>query len=307
MLISGESFIDALYMTIITMSTVGFGTLHELDENEKLFTVFLIVTSIGVFGYAVTSVTEYLASSNFLKLLKYRNVEKKISNLENHTIVCGFGRNGRQAVDKLKQFNKPCVVIERNKDLIEELERKGILFVEGDATHDSTLERAQIKNANSLIAALPSDADNLFIVLSARQLNKDFTIISRASNASSCNKLLIAGATNIIMPDKIGGDHMASLVVTPDLVEFVDKLTINEEGSTNLQEIAVNDLPPEFLNKTILDLDLRKRTGCNVIGFKTPEKKYIINPDVASKLEADSNLIVLGRVSQIEKLREVFD
>ena len=306
MLISNESFVDALYMTVITMSTVGFGTLHELNEQEKLFTVFLIVTSIGVFGYTVTSVTEYLASSNLLKLLKYKNVEKKILKLENHTIVCGYGRNGNQAITKLKEFNKPCVVIERNKDLIEELERKNILFIEGDATNDDTLIKAQIGKANSLIAALPSDADNLFIVLSAKQLNKDCHIISRASNDSSCSKLLIAGATNTIMPDKIGGDHMASLVVTPDLIEFVEKLTINDVGSTNLEEINVNDLPPEYLNKTILDLDLRKKTGCNVIGFKTADNKYIINPEVSTKLEPNSNLIVLGRPKQIIKLKEVF-
>lgn len=306
MIISGESFVDALYMTIITMSTVGFGTLHELNEQEKLFTVFLIVTSIGVFGYAITSITEYLASSNFLKLLKYKNLEKKILKLEKHTIVCGYGRNGKQAVAKLKEFNKPCVVIERNKDLIEELNGKNMLYVEGDATNDDTLIKAHIKEAKSLIVALPSDADNLFVVLSARQLNKNCTIISRASNDSSCSKLKIAGATNIIMPDKIGGDHMASLVVTPDLIEFVEKLTINDEGSTNLEEIAVNDLPTEYLNKTILDLDLRKKTGCNVIGFKTNDNKYIINPEVSTRLEPNANLIVLGRPNQIIKLQEVF-
>ena len=306
MLLSNETFIDALYMTVITMSTVGYGTLHELNEQEKLFTVFLIVTSIGVFGYTVTSVTEYLASSNLLKLLKYKNVEKKILKLENHTIVCGYGRNGKQAIAKIEEFNKPCVVIERNKDLIEELERKKLLFIEGDATNDDTLIKAKIKKANSLIAALPSDADNLFIVLSAKQLNKNCNIISRASNDSSCSKLLIAGASNTIMPDKIGGDHMASLVVTPDLIEFVEKLTINDVGSTNLEEITVNDLPPEYLNKTILDLDLRKKTGCNVIGFITADNKYIINPEVSTRLEPNSNLIVLGRPKQIVKLKEVF-
>jgi len=304
-LISNESFIDSLYMTVITMSTVGFGTLHELNQTEKLFTIILIILSIGVYGYSVTAITEYMANDNFFQLLKYKKMQQKIQKLKNHTVVCGYGRNGRQAVVKLKKFNMPCIVIEKDKEILEELGQNNILHIEGDATGDEALGKAALQNAKSLITAMPSDADNLFVVLSARQINKDFTIISRASNESSCKKLMIAGATNIIMPDKIGGEHMASLVVTPDLVEFVDKLTIDEEGSTNLEEIAINNLPSEFLNKTILDLDLRRITGCTVIGFKTSENEYIINPGAETRLTPNSNLIVLGRPNQIQKLRQI--
>ncbi len=304
-IISDETFIDSLYMTVITMSTVGFGTLHELNQTEKLFTIVLIILSIGVYGYSVTGLTEYLANDNFFQLLKYKKMQKKIQKLQNHTVVCGYGRNGRQAVIKLKKFNMPCVVIEKNKTIIEELDLNNILYVEGDGTDDKTLNEAGIINAKSLIAALPSDADNLFVVLSARQINKDFTIISRASSESSFKKLKIAGATNIIMPDKIGGEHMASLVVTPDLVEFVDKLAISDECITNLEEIAINDLPSDFLNRTILDLDLRKKTGCLVIGFKTPQNEYIINPEATTKLKPNTKLIVLGRPNQIKKLHKV--
>lgn len=304
-IISNETFIDSLYMTVITMSTVGFGTLHELNQTEKLFTIVLIILSIGVYGYSVTALTEYLANDNFFKNLKYKKMQQKIQKLQNHTVVCGYGRNGRQAVAKLKEFNMPCIVIEKSKTIIKELELNNILYVEGDGTDDKTLNEAAILNAKSLITALPSDADNLFVVLSARQINKDFIIISRAAHESSCKKLKIAGATNIIMPNKIGGEHMASLVVTPDLVEFVDQLTISDEYSTNLEEIATNDLPAEFLNKTILDLDLRRKTGCLIIGFKTSEHKYIINPDASIKLVSNSKLIILGKPNQIEKLRQI--
>ncbi|WP_457610431.1 potassium channel family protein [Lutibacter sp.] len=304
-IISNDTLVDAVYMTIITMSTVGFGTLHELNQTEKIFTIILIILSIAVYGYSVTALTEYLAKDNFFQLLKYKKMQQKIQKLKNHTVVCGYGRNGRQAVVRLKKFNMPYVVIEKDKELLEELDRNNILYIEGDATGDEALEKAALENAKSLITALPSDADNLFVVLSARQINKDFTIISRASNESSCSKLMIAGATNIIMPDKIGGEHMASLVVTPDLVEFVEKLTITEECSTNLEEIAINDLPSEFLDKTILDLDVRRKSGCTVIGFKTSKNEYIINPEATTKLEPNSNLIVLGRPNQIKKLRQV--
>lgn len=306
MFISNESFVDSLYMTIITMSTVGFGTLHELNQTEKLFTVFLIIFSIIVYGYSVTALTEYFANRNIFQILKIKKVQQEIQSLKNHTVVCGYGRNGKQAVAKLKQFNQPCIVIEKRKDEIADLERDNILYIEGDATNDDDLKKLGLERAKSLITALPSDADNLFVVLSARQFNKDFTIISRASNESSYGKLKFAGATNVIMPDKLGGAHMASLVVTPDLVEFVDRLTIAGTTNANLEEISVNSLPDEYLSKTILDMDLRKKTGCNVIGFKTKEGEYLINPDAKTKLEKDTHLIVLGNKDQILKLREHF-
>lgn len=304
MFISNESFIDSLYMTVITMSTVGYGTLHDLNAIEKVFTIFLIILSIVFYAYSVTTLTEYLLNENFYQHLKHKKVQQKIKKLKDHTIVCGYGRNGKQAVIKLRNYKMFCVVIEKDKALIEELERENILYVEGDATDDVALQNAAIQNAKSLITALSSDVDNLFVVLSARQLNKEITIISRASSESSSKKLRIAGVNNIVMPDKIGGMHMASLLVTPNLVEFVEKITLIDEGSANLEEIPVNGLPKEFLNKTIRDLDLRRRTGCSVIGFKTAENEYIVNPISETKLTADSGLIVLGSPNQIKKLRE---
>jgi len=306
MLISDDNFVDSLYMTIITMSTVGFSEIHALSVQGKLFTIFLIIISIVVYGYTFTALTEYFSESNMFIRLKVKKVEKQIKKLKNHTVVCGYGRNGKQAVDKLKQFNQPCVVIEKRHDEILDLERDGILYIEGDATNDEDLNKLGLDKAKSLITALPSDADNLFVVLSARQFNKDFTIISRASNESSYGKLKFAGATNVIMPDKLGGDHMASLVVTPDLVEFVDRLTIAGDIDANLEEISVNELPSEYINKTILDLDLRRKSGCTVIGFKTLNSDYIINPDATIKLEKDTYLIVLGNKEQIEELRRIF-
>jgi voltage-gated potassium channel len=305
MTISGDSVVDSLYMTIITMTTVGFGEIHPLNDQEKMFTILLIVISIFAYVYSVTALTEYFTNGKFLQQLKFRKVQQRIQRLENHSIVCGFGRNGKQAVHKLMSFGMACVVIEKDRELLEELEEQGILFVEGDATDDDTLIRASVEDADSLITALPSDADNLFVVLSARQLNSACTIISRASSESSYNKLKIAGANNVIMPDMIGGEHMASLVVTPDIIEFVDRLKLDEDDSPNLVEIEVNDLPDKFLDKTILDLNLRKLTGCSIIGFKTPDDKYIINPEASTVLIKDAKLIILGASVQVKKLHEV--
>ena len=306
MIISGYSFIDALYMTVITVTTVGFSEVKPFTPEDKVFTIFLIITSVVIVGYSVSTFSEYLVSGKLFDYFKYKKVEKEIAKLNGHTIVCGYGRNGKQALVKLMNYNKDFVVVEKNKELIDELESQEYLCIQGDATLDETLIKAGILKANHLITALPSDADNLFVVLTARQLNHDFKIISRASNETSYSKLKIAGADNVIMPDKLGGDHMASLVTTPDVIEFVDRLTIEGETTANLEEIYVNDLPKKFLGKTILDLDLRKQTGCTVIGFRNPDKDYIINPEAHTKLVQNAHLIVLGRPEQIAKLRELF-
>jgi voltage-gated potassium channel len=306
MTLSDFDFIDALYMTVITISTVGFRELHPMNTEEKVFTIFLILTSLSLFGYAVSSFTEALANGEFFKQLKRKKVQQKIDKLKQHTIVCGYGRNGMQAINKLRSYQQKFVVVEKDKELISSLEEEGILYIEGDATTDEVLLKAGIENANYLITALPSDADNLFVVLTASQLSKDCKIISRASNESSNSKLKIAGASNVIMPDKLGGAHMASLVVTPDVIEFVDRLTIEGETTANLEEVDVNGLPKEYLGKTIFDLDLRNKTGCTVIGFKTSDGNYVINPEASIKLVADSRLIVLGKPEQIVKLRKLF-
>ncbi len=300
------SFIDGLYMTIITITTIGFGEVHPFGTGEKIFTIGLILSSLFTFGYAVSSFSEYLISGQFFHQLKIKKVQQKIDQLKGHTIVCGYGRNGKQAIAKLNSYNKDFVIVEADTNIIKYLDEKEILNIEGDATIDETLIKAGVLNADYLITALPSDADNLFVVLTANQLNKNCKIISRASKETSYSKLKIAGAENVIMPDKLGGAHMASLVVTPDVLEFVDRLTIEGDTSANLEEIAIDNLPNEYIGKTILDLDLRKKTGCTVIGYRTPEKEYVINPDASLRLTAGANLIVLGRPEQINKLRELF-
>ncbi len=305
--IAEYGWIDAVYMTVITISTVGFKEVQPLDFDAKIFTIFLIITSITIFGYIVSVITDYIANNKFIEELKFKQVQKKIQRLENHTIVCGFGRNGKQAMARLKSYKRGCVIIESDPELIEEIELAGeMLYIRGDATSDDVLLSAGIDRASSLITTLPSDADNLYVVLSARQLNGECTIVSRASIDTSNRKLKVAGADNVIMPDKIGGAHMASLVVTPDIIEFIDRLSIEGESSSNIEELVIENLPNEYKNKSILDLDLRKRTGCTVIGFKTPGKEYVINPNASTKLVPKSKLIVIGNPEEIEKLHKLF-
>tara|TARA_R110002049_G_scaffold55902_3_gene154574 strand:+ start:3890 stop:4777 length:888 start_codon:yes stop_codon:yes gene_type:complete len=292
-------------MTIITVTTVGFSEVRPLDAEAKIFTVILIVTSVFIFAFAISVITEYVLSRNSLQLLKKKRVKNKISSVSNHVIICGFGRNGNQAAERLKAYNKPFVVIERNKEVIEKFE-DGILFIEGDANEDEALIEAGIDRAQYLITAMPDDAANLFVVLSARQLNKNLFIISRASQFTSQKKLRLAGADKVIMPDKIGGDHMASLVVMPDLITFMDKLSTEGEHTTNLEEVTIETFMAEVDNHSLRDLDLRKKTGCTIIGYIEPNGNYIINPEADLKLQPQGKVIVLGRPEQIKKLNDMF-
>lgn len=303
--LSDYTWIDAFYMTIITVTTVGFSEVRPLDAEAKIFTVVLIVTSVFIFAFAISVITEYILSRNALQLLKKKKVKNKISSLSSHVIICGFGRNGNQAAERLKAYNRPFVVIEKDREVIEKFEEE-ILFVEGDANEDDTLIEAGIDRAQYLITAMPDDAANLFVVLSARQLNKNLFIISRASQITSQKKLKLAGADKVIMPDKIGGDHMASLVVIPDLITFMDKLSTEGENTTNLEEVTIESFMTKIDNHSLRDLDLRRKTGCTIIGYIEPNGNYIINPEADLKLQPQGKVIVLGRPEQIKKLNEMF-
>ncbi|EDP95673.1 potassium channel protein [Kordia algicida OT-1] len=306
-MISEMSWIDAVYMTVITVTTVGYGEVEPLGEIGRIFTVFLIIISVFVFAYAISVITEYILSRSTLRNIIQRKTLKKIRRMENHIIICGFGRNGREASEKLGAHDQEFVIIEKDRDVIERYENSDIPFVEGNASEDEVLEKAGIHQAKCLITALPSDADNLFVVLSARQINNKLLIISRASQESSYKKLKLAGADNVIMPDKIGGEHMASLVVVPDLVEFIDNLSISGKNTTNVEEIKIEDVTTSDEEITLKELDLRRETGCTVIGYKTPEGEYIINPEATLRLAKNSKIIVLGRPEQVELLKQKYD
>ncbi|MCL5129957.1 MULTISPECIES: TrkA family potassium uptake protein [unclassified Algibacter] len=307
MMISDYTAIDALYMTVITITTVGFGEVVPLDNNSKIFTIFLILTSIVIVGYALSTITEYILSKDHIEELKQKKMQKKIDSFSNHIIICGYGRNGKQAAVKLAAHNRSFVIIEKNKEMIERLELDNAPYVIGNANEDETLVLAGVDRASCFISALPNDADNLFVVLSARQINPKINIISRASQESSYNKLKFAGANNVILPDKIGGDHMASLVVVPGLMEFIDNLSIVGKSDINIEEVAVEKLHSNNKVKTIRDLDLRRKTGCTVIGYKDENGEYIVNPEAELELAENSKIIVLGRPEQIEALNSAYN
>lgn len=305
MIVEGWNFFESFYMTIITISTVGFNEVQELSDGGKLFTAFLIITSFGIFAYAVTAITSYVVGGEYKQYFKEYKSLKTAENMENHTIVCGYGRVGKQAAHDLKFYKKDFVVIENKEEITSDPRFKEVPFVSGDSTDDQVLLKANIKNASSLITALPKDADNLFVVLSARELNPKLKIISRASSYSSMRKLRIAGADNVIMPDTVGGAHMASLVVTPDMMEFMDLIKVSGKAAVNLEEITFQDLPELYKNMTIGELEDYTKSGCNVIGYRSEEGDYTINPSNDQKIMPNSKLFVLGNPEQIKKLNMV--
>ncbi len=304
---SDYTWVDSIYMTVITITTVGFGEVQPLDDNAKIFTIFLILASVIILGYAITVITEYILSKNNFEELKQRKMQKRIDGFKDHIIICGYGRNGKQASEKLLAYNKSFVVIEKDKEVMEKFQSDTVPFVLGNANEDEILIQAGIERASTLISALPNDADNLFVVLSARQINNKLNIISRASEETSYKKLKLAGANNVILPDRIGGDYMASLVVVPGLIEFIDNLSIVGKANINIEEIPIEKLYESSTTKTIRDLDLRKKTGCSVIGYKNANGEYLVNPEADLELATNSRIIVLGRPEQIQKLNSLYD
>ena len=305
-LIEGWSWLDSFYQTIITVSTVGFGEVHPLTDNGKLYTAFLIITSFGTFAYAISSITSYIVTGDYRKYFKDYKTMKHISQLRDHVIVCGYGRVGQKTIETLKAHNESFIVLETDQIIIEKFRTEGnILYLHGNATEDEILINAGILNAKALITALPSDADNLFVVLSAKELNPNLKVISRASMPSTKKKLRMAGADNVIMPDSLGGSHMAQLVSTPDVVEFLDQISIQGENDITLEGISFNDIPEGCQFKSLADLK-QQFPVCNIVGFKNAKGEYLINPSDDVEILPNSKIFVLGNPEQIRKLNGIF-
>lgn len=302
MLIEHYTLLDAFYMTVITVSTVGYSEIAPLSDNGKLYTAFLIITSFGTFAYAISSITKFVIDGELNEFFKNRKLNSRIEKLTDHVIICGYGRNGRQAAQVLKKHHKRFVVIDNNLELISNLNHQfSDLVIHGNSTSDNILIKAGILKAKAIIVTLPVDSDNLFIVLTARNLNKKIKIIARASEDSSDKKLKIAGADNVIMPDKVGGAHMASLVMKPDVMEFLEHITDEGDQNMSLDEITLTQV--KF--KTLKDIQSQNTSGATIIGLKHQDGIYVVNPNIDTNLIIDTKLFVLGTSLQIAALKEM--
>jgi voltage-gated potassium channel len=307
-LIEGWEIIDCLYMTIITIATVGFKEVGPLSTGGKIFTMALIVTSLGSLAYVGTSIARFVFDGDLANYIKTYKVDKKIAKLKNHVIIVGYGRNGEQAAVELAEHGVEFVIIDKRDTVISRIrEDRELLYIKGDATHEEVLEQARIYDARALIATTPNDADNVFVVLTARSMNPGMTVISRASEMGSQMKLKRAGATNVIMPERIGGQRMAKLVHQPDVVEFLEYILLQKTQDVNLEEVSCRNLSQQYVGKSIQDLKVREVSGANIIGIKTGGARYIFNPDPKMIVSRNDQLFVLGSPGQIKKMKEKLD
>lgn len=309
MLLEHYSFREAFFMTTITISTVGYGTVRPLSPAGEWFSSLLILLNIGIFAYALSVFSYYVINGEAFKKMHLNLINNKIEKLKDHVIICGFGRYGREVANNFRHHKMPFVIVEQDKAVIEEIQRSEdkLLYIEEDATHDEALQRAGIMNAKALITALPDDSENLFIVLTARQLNPGLNIISRATESKSQRKLQLAGANHVIMPEQIGGFYMATLVSKPGATEFFQYITNESESDIEFEEIHYNDMPTSCRGKSIRDLHIRRETGANIIGFKHSDGSYVVNPGPEIILTENSSFILLGTRVQLESLRQYIE
>jgi voltage-gated potassium channel len=304
-LLEGYSFIDAFYMAMITISTVGFMEVEPLSPQGRLFTALLILANIGVFAYALAVFSYYIIQGEIYKKMHLNLVKSSIKKLKGHVILCGFGKYGGEIATHFNKHHIPFVVIDLDDQKIEQIQtsKEKIFYLQDDATHDDALIKAGIERASALISALPDDSDNVFVVFSARQLNPRLNIISRAKHPKSQKKLLMAGANHVVMPEQIGGFYMATLVSKPGAVEFFSFITNEYRSDIGFEEIEYKMLPEECQGKSLKELNIRKNTGANVIGYKAPDGHYEVNPQPDIILKPGTSFIVLGNEQQLQDLK----
>ena len=297
---------DAFYMTIITLSTVGYGEVQPLHTYGRVFASFLIIFNIGIFAYAISILSSFVIEGDLRKFLRDYTMYKRIQKLKNHTIICGFGRHGKEISEELTKNKMPFVIIEPDEERILLLREGGHAFVDGDATNDHTLEEAGIAEARAIVITFGDDAFNVYTVLTARQLNPKLRIITRASDHSVEKKLLRAGADYVVLSEVIGGFYMATLISQPHVVEFFNLLSnMGDDVAINFKEVEYLELKPEFRDKEIRNIGIRAQSGVNIIGVRKPDGKYIVNPPPSTLIAKGMSLVVLGDYDQIERFEDL--
>ena len=295
---------EAFYMSVITISTVGFTEVRPLSGPGRVFTAIYIIINLGIFAYIVSVITSYLFEGEFRKAFKNYIVGREVKKLKNHVIVCGLGRNGSRACRELSRNNRDFVVIEADQEIISShFEQEKIQFIHGDATDDDSLKEARIEHASTLITTLPRDADNVFIALTANELNPGIRVIARASEVQSKRKLERAGATHVILPDELGGMHMAQLVTKPYVVEFLEILNGIGDRSLLLEEISYRDLKSASRGKTLKELDIRNKTGVTILAHKLKNGSFDFSPSADVPVAEQNVLIMMGTEESISRFR----
>ena len=307
-LIEGYAVGEAVYMAVITLSTVGYGEVRPLSGAGRIFTSFYVVANLAITALFVSQLTQHLREGGIITTLRHGLMRREIADLRDHVVVCGGGRYGREVLDQLADSEEDIVLVERDRDRLDEIAaaHPRLLYVEGDATDDDALERANIRHAKTLIATLGDDSDNAFTVLSARQLAPArLTVIARVYEPHNRAKLERVGADHVVQPEQIGSFFMATLVRKPSAVEFFTSLAEGPAAQVGFEEVTHDALPAALRRGSLLDLDLRRRTGVSVVALRMPDGRYAVNPDPNTTLGPGMSFIALGDKAQLARLREL--
>ena len=302
-LIEGWNFLDALYMTIITLTTVGYREVHELSSRGMIFTIVLLMVGVGTFLYALSAGAKIILEGELQELFGRKRLEKKIKELKGHYIVCGYGRMGKIICRELKAKNVPFVAIERNGDFLNN-RLDDFLGISGDATNDDILREAGIERAKGLISVLPNDALNLYVVLSARELNPDLHIVARAGEEGSENKLLRAGADKVVSPYHIGGLRIAHTILRPAVVDFIEFATKTGNLELQMEEVTIPE-GSSMADKSLDQCGIGRELGIIIVGIKRHTGEMRFNPTSRSTVKAGDTLIALGEISKLKVLENM--
>jgi len=303
-LIEGWDPLSALYMTVITITTVGYGEVRPLSQGGIAFTMILILGSVGMVAFIVVGLARVMVEGEVRRIFGRRKLEKKISNLKNHYIICGYGRIGSYIVQELAKGPVPFVVVEKNPDVTQRIEDRDCLYINGDATNDDTLKKAGIDSARCLVATVASDADNLYITLTARELNPDLYILSRATDENAQKKLLTAGANKVVSPYLIGAHRMAMALLRPAVVDFMEIAMRERSLELQLEEIRVHTIG-QLASTTLRDSGIRSDLDLIVVAIKKESGTMIYNPSSEARIETGDILITIGARKNLEKLEKL--
>lgn len=298
------TYLNSVYMTIITLSTVGFREVQYLSDNGKLFTIILIVCGTGLLAYTAGSLIQFMVDGQLRKILGRKKLLQQIAKLENHYILCGYGRIGNFICHEFQAKPVSFVVVESNPELCEKMNEEGILFVNGDATDDEVLISAGITKASGFITAVTSDSANVYITLTARGLNPDLFILARAGEKSTEKKLLRAGASKVISPYVIGANRMAQAILRPSVMDFIEIATAHQNLELQIEEIRIRS-GSDLINKTLMSSDIKKELGIMIVAIKkNGTNKMLFNPSPQALLERGDILITLGEPQAIKNLEK---
>jgi voltage-gated potassium channel len=307
--IEGFSPVESIYMLVITFATIGFTEVHELSETGRVFTIFLIITGFSVGFYLIGKISEFVIDGELVKLIKIRKMNKSLKEMHNHYIVCGYGKTGKKVVEDLLAKNKKVVLIEDNTERNEKLKdfyNENLIHIVGDATHDEILQHAGIEKAKYLIAVLTTDAENLFVTLSAKDFNKNIKVITRIEETNSTGKFKKAGADYIISPIEIASERIVSIATSGSdffsFMEFAESKEELHEYKFGLIQIAQGS---DLVGKTYREANIPQRTQLVVIGYYSLMDELQVNPKADNKIELGDKLLVFGLEHQINELKQI--